>query len=106
MNKLKTGPGVEKYILKLYVTGMSPGSIRAIENIKGLCETYLPGAYDLEIIDIHKFPDTMYENDIIASPTLIKIAPAPFKKMIGDLSNREKVLRVLSIKNELNENAG
>jgi circadian clock protein KaiB len=106
MSKKKADTGNEKYILKLYVTGMSVGSIRAIENIKGLCEQYIPGGYDLEIIDIHKYPDTMYENDIIASPTLIKIAPAPLKKLIGDLSDREKVLRVLSIKSESNENAG
>jgi circadian clock protein KaiB len=94
----------EMYILKLYVTGMSTGSIRAIENIKSICEQYIKESYDLEIVDIHKFPNTMYENDIIASPTLIKTAPAPLKKLIGDLSNREKVLRVLSIKNERNDN--
>lgn len=86
------------YVLKLYVTGMSLGSVRAIENIKEICEEHLKDGYELEIIDINKYPNSMYENDIIASPTLIKKAPEPFKKLIGDLSNREKVLKMLSIK--------
>jgi circadian clock protein KaiB len=86
-----------EYILNLYVTGMSPGSLKAIENLKSICEKYLQGKYSLEITDILKFPETMYENDLIASPTLIKRAPAPVKKLIGDLSNRERVLRLLSI---------
>jgi circadian clock protein KaiB len=87
----------EKYILKLFVIGMSLGSIRAIENIKEICEEFLKDGYDLEIIDIHLNPNSMYENDIIASPTLIKSNPAPRKKLIGDLSNRKKVLALLSI---------
>jgi circadian clock protein KaiB len=90
----------ESYNLLLYVTGMSVGSTKAIANIKDICEKYLSGRYELEIIDIHKFPHSMYENDIIASPTLIKLSPAPKKKLLGDLSNRAKVLQVLSI-NEL-----
>ncbi|MCW3071955.1 MAG: thiol-disulfide isomerase [Bacteroidetes bacterium] len=87
----------EEYILKLYVTGMSMSSLRAIENIKSICEEHLKGRYDLEIVDIYKYPDTMYENNLIASPTLIKHAPKPFKKLLGDLSNREKVLGALGI---------
>ena len=86
-----------EYILNLYVTGMSPGSLKAIENLNYICEKYLKGKYKLEITDILKFPETMYENDLIASPTLIKRAPAPVKKLIGDLSNRERVLKLLSI---------
>jgi circadian clock protein KaiB len=90
----------EKYTLKLFVIGMSLGSIRAIENIKEICEEFLKGRYDLEIIDIHLNPNSMFENDIIASPTLIKSKPAPRKKLIGDLSNRKKVLTLLSINSE------
>lgn len=70
----------KNYILKLFVTGMSLGSVRAIENIKEICEEFLKDRYDLEIIDIHLNPNSMYENDIIASPTLIKSSPAPRKK--------------------------
>jgi circadian clock protein KaiB len=76
---------------------MSPGSLKAIENLKSICEQHLKGRYSLEITDILKFPETMYENDLIASPTLIKRAPSPVKKLIGDLSNRERVLKLLSI---------
>jgi circadian clock protein KaiB len=89
-----------EYILSLYVTGMSPGSLKAIENLKSICEKYLRGKYHLKITDILKYPETMYENDLIASPTLIKRAPAPVKKLIGDMSNREKVLKLLSINPE------
>jgi circadian clock protein KaiB len=87
----------ETYVMTLYITGMSIGSIKAIENIKSICEQFLKGRYDLNIIDVHKFPNSMFENNIIASPTLIKTSPAPIKKLIGDLSDREKVLRTLSI---------
>jgi circadian clock protein KaiB len=85
------------YILKLFVTGMSLSSTRAIENIKDICEEHLRDIYELEIIDIHKYPNSMYDNDIVASPTLVKSAPAPVKKLIGDLSDRNKVLKLLSI---------
>jgi circadian clock protein KaiB len=88
----------EIYDLILFVTGMSIGSVKAIANIKDICEKYLTGRYNLEIIDINRFPDSMFENDIIASPTLIKKSPSPVKKLLGDLSNRSKVLHVLSIK--------
>jgi len=87
----------QEYILKLYITGMSMSSIRAIENIKSICEEHLQGRYTLDIVDIYKFPDTMYENNIIASPTLIKHSPEPFKKLLGDLSDRNKVLGALGI---------
>ena len=98
--KIESVVNINLYVLKLYVTGMSLGSTKAIANIKAICEEYLTDNYDLEIIDIHKFPHSMYDNDIIASPTLIKKSPAPVKKLIGDLSDRAKVLKVLSIRAE------
>lgn len=97
MNKTDNASPEGKYILNLYVTGMSPVSLQAIENLKSICEKYLQDNYTLEITDILRYPETMYENDLIASPTLIKRAPVPVKKLIGDLSNREKVLKLLSI---------
>src|SRR4051812_40584433 len=100
INKMKEieGDTIKKlYILKLFVTGMSLSSTKAIENIKEICEEHLKENYDLEIIDIHKYPNSMYDNDIVASPTLVKSAPAPVKKLIGDLSDRAKVLKLLSI---------
>jgi len=98
MEKTKQELAPEIYDLLLFVTGMSVGSTRAIANIKDICDKYLTGRYTLEIIDIHKFPESMFENDIIASPTLIKRFPLPMKKLLGDLSNRTRVLNVLSIK--------
>jgi circadian clock protein KaiB len=98
MENSKQQVSTETYNLLLFVTGMSVGSVKAIANIKDICDKYLEGRYNLEIIDIHKYPHSMFENDIIASPTLIKKSPAPVKKLLGDLSNRTKVLHTLSIR--------
>jgi len=89
-----------EYVLKLFVTGMSGRSIKAISNIKSICEEYLLNRYKLEIIDIYKLPDSMYENDLIASPTLIKKKPSPVQRIIGDLEDRKKVLLELNIKSK------
>ncbi|MDF2449870.1 MAG: circadian clock protein KaiB [Bacteroidota bacterium] len=88
------------YRFKLFVTGMSITSVRAIENIKRICEKYIPNNYELEIIDIHKNPTTLTEYDIIACPTLVKLSPGDLKKMLGDLSNEDKVLSGLGILKE------
>ncbi|MES2565948.1 MAG: circadian clock KaiB family protein [Bacteroidota bacterium] len=93
----------ENYILKLFVTGMSITSVKAIENIKNVCETYIRHNYNLEIIDIHKNPASLQEFDIIACPTLVKLAPGHLKKLIGDMSNEEKVLTALGIRQERSE---
>jgi len=81
-----------RYLLRLYITGNAPQSVRAIANLKRICEEHLKDKYDLEIIDIYKRPDLAKDEQIIAAPTLIKSLPKPFKKLIGDLSNEEKVL--------------
>jgi circadian clock protein KaiB len=85
------------YVLKLYVTGTSPRSTQAIANIHQLCEEYLAGRYDLEIIDIYQQPGEAAEQQIIAAPTLVKSQPSPPKRMIGDLSDRDKVLVGLNL---------
>ena len=82
----------EKYILRLYVTGMTPKSINAIENIKKICEENLKGRYELEVVDIYQQPEYAKKEEIIAAPTLIKKLPLPLRKFIGDMSNREKIL--------------
>ncbi len=87
----------EIYILELYVTGMSPRSIKAIENVKAICEEYLKGRCKLEIIDLYKNPSKTETEDIIAVPTLLKKSPLPKKRIIGDLSDRNKVLQGLSL---------
>lgn len=82
----------EKYILRLYVTGLTQRSTKAITNVKGFCETYLKGRYELEVIDIYQQPHLAKGEQIIAAPTLIKKLPLPLRKLIGDMSDKEKFL--------------
>ncbi len=86
------------YVLKLYVTGMTPRSIRAISNIKGLCEQHLQGRYDLDVIDIYQQPVLAAGEQIIAAPTLIKKLPLPLRRFIGDMSNTERILLGLDLR--------
>ena len=80
-----------KYILRLYVTGSSARSLKAIYNLRKICEEHLPD-YDLEVIDIYKDPSAAREEQIIAAPTLVKRLPRPLRKFVGDLSNTQKIL--------------
>jgi circadian clock protein KaiB len=89
--------GTEKYILRLYVTGMTPKSVKAIENIRKICEENLKGRYELEVIDIYQQPQYAKQEQILAAPTLIKKLPLPLRKFIGDMSNKEKILIGLNI---------
>jgi circadian clock protein KaiB len=82
----------ERYVLRLYVTGMTPNSVRAIENMKAICGQYLEGRYDLQIIDVYKQPALAKGEQIIAAPTLVKKLPLPLRRFVGDLSNTERVL--------------
>jgi circadian clock protein KaiB len=87
----------EHYALRLYVTGTTSRSMLAIKNIRHLCEKYLAGAYDLEVIDIYQHPEAAAQAQIIAAPTLIKLSPLPLRRAIGDLSNEGKVLFALNL---------
>jgi circadian clock protein KaiB len=87
----------EIYVLRLYVRGATPISIRAVENIQRICEEHLRGRYDLEVIDIYQQPSLLKEEQIIAVPTLIKKLPLPLRRFIGDLSNTEKILKGLDL---------
>jgi circadian clock protein KaiB len=82
-----------KYILKLFVATNLPDSALSISNAKLICEQYLKGMYELEIIDIYKYPDLTVEENIIAVPVLIKKFPLPEVRVIGDLSDVQKVLK-------------
>jgi circadian clock protein KaiB len=86
-----------EYVLRLYVTGSSPHSLKAISNLKHVCEQHLHDDYDLQVIDIYKNPDAAREEQIIAAPTLIKRLPAPLRRFVGDLSNTQKLLTGLGI---------
>jgi circadian clock protein KaiB len=85
-------PAAERYVLRLYVTGMTPRSARAVNNLRVICDEYLAGRYDLEVIDIYQQPLLAKGEQIIAAPTLIKKFPLPMRRIIGDMSNRERVL--------------
>jgi circadian clock protein KaiB len=87
----------ESYNLRLYVAGQTPKSIAAIANLKKICEQHLSGRYDIEVIDLMKNPALAQRHQIVAIPTLIRQLPEPLKRIIGDLSNFEKVLVGLDV---------
>jgi circadian clock protein KaiB len=82
----------ERYVLRLYVTGTTPNSVRAIANIKKICEEHLKGRYELVVTDLYQQPELAKEEQIIAAPTLIRKLPLPLQRIIGDLSETERVL--------------
>ena len=88
---------LEKYVFRLYVAGRSPNSIRAIQNITKICDEYLQGKYELEVIDIYQQPDLVEKEQILAIPTLIKKLPPPLQKLIGDMTNKEQVIICLDL---------
>jgi circadian clock protein KaiB len=87
----------ETYQLRLFVTGASPNSSRAITNLKQICETHIKGKYELEIIDVYQQPLIAEKEQIIALPMLIKKSPSPERRLIGDMSDIDKVLRGLNL---------
>jgi len=86
--------------LRLYVAGQSPKSLLALANLKSLCEEHLAGHYEIEIVDLVKDPSLARSDDILAIPTLVRRLPAPLRKIIGDLSNTERVLVGLRLRQE------
>jgi len=88
---------MQVYVLKLYITGASPNSARAVNNIKSFCEKYLKGRYDLKVIDIYQQPLTAQNEQVIALPLLIKSFPLPKKRLIGNMSDTAKVLKGLGL---------
>ncbi len=89
--------GQGTYLLRLYVTGTTPKSVNAISNIKQICEKHLKGRFELEVIDIYQKPHMAKQDQIIALPTLIKKLPMPLRRIIGDLSDSERVLMSLDL---------
>lgn len=85
------------YVLRLYTSGSTPRSARAIRNLKRICEARLPGRYQLDVIDIYQQPGLARDDQIIATPTLIKEEPAPRRVMVGDFSRDDRVLAGLSL---------
>jgi circadian clock protein KaiB len=90
----------EKYLLRLYISGVTPRSSAAIERVKRICEEHLKGRCDLEIIDIYQQPSLAKGEQIVAAPTLIKKLPLPLRRIIGDMSSEERVLLGLDLRSK------
>lgn len=88
----------DTYVLRLYVSGLTPNSQRAIENVRRICSEHLEGRYQLEIIDIYQQPIFAKEGQIVAAPTLVKELPPPLRKFIGDMSHTERLLLGLDLR--------
>ncbi len=93
-----TRPKKAKYLLRLYVTGTTGRSMRAIQNVRRICEEHLHGLYDLEVVDIYKNLPLARGDQIIAAPTLIRRLPVPLRRLIGDMSDEQRVLVGLDIR--------
>lgn len=87
----------QAYELRLFIIGASPNSIRAVENIKAICDEYLQGRYNLEIIDIHQQAKLAEDQNVVALPLLIKKTPGPERRLIGDMSDKQRVLKGLGL---------
>jgi circadian clock protein KaiB len=85
------------YKLRLFITGSTPRSTLAIENLRHICQENLEGRYDLEVVDVYQNPEATRELQVIATPTLVKVLPAPLRRIIGDLSDRDRVLAGLNL---------
>ncbi len=100
-NDAAVGPtktGGDKWLLRLYVAGQTPKAITAYANLKKICEEYMDGSYEIEVIDLLVNPTLAKDDQILALPTLVRKLPEPVKKIIGDLSNTERVLVGLDIR--------
>jgi len=91
------GRALERYDLTLYVTGATARSLRAIANIKAVCEEHLKGRYHLDVVDIYRRPALLRRDQIVAVPTLVKRLPVPLRLLVGDLSRAEQVLQGLDL---------
>lgn len=99
----RAAPGIvsgEVYELRLYVAGQSPGSVRAVENLRRVCEEHLAGRYRVELIDLLEHPALARGDEIVAVPTLVRKLPQPVRRIIGDLSDTEQVLVGLQLRPE------
>lgn len=92
------GPQEQRYVLKLYIAGVTPQSMRAIANVKKICEEHLQGRYELDVVDLYQQPQLAKGEQIIAAPTLIKKLPLPLRRVIGDMSKTERVLVGLDLR--------
>lgn len=95
--KTSTRPGGDTYMLRLYVAGTTPRSMQAIVDARAFCESHLGDSYQLEVIDIYQQPGLARDEQIVAVPTLVRSLPPPLRRLVGDLSNVERVLAGLQL---------
>lgn len=96
--RLLETPSKQRYVLCLYVSGMTPRSAEAIERTKAICEEHLKGRYELDVVDIYQQPAMARRDQVVAVPTLIKKLPEPLRRLVGDLSDQERVLVGLNLR--------
>lgn len=87
----------DRYVLRLYITGTTPNSTRALLNLRKLCDKHLKGRVDLKVVDVYQRPQVARDEQILAAPTLIKELPLPFRRLVGDLSNEKQVVAGLGL---------
>jgi circadian clock protein KaiB len=93
-----TGAVQERYVLRLFVTGHTARSTRAIENMRRICRERLEGRYQLDVVDVYENPEATRDLQVVATPTLVKLLPRPLRRIVGDLSDRERVLAGLDLR--------
>jgi circadian clock protein KaiB len=96
--KLVSQPSEEHYVLRLYISGLTPRSTEALTMLRSICEEHLRGRYELEVIDLYEHPERADSDDIIGTPTLIKKLPQPLRRLVGDLADVERVLVGLNLR--------
>jgi circadian clock protein KaiB len=95
--EIGTGEDAAAYKLQLFVTGHTMRSLRAVDNVKRLCDEMLAGRYQLDIVDLYQQPELAAREQLIAAPTLVKRYPLPQRRMVGDMSNRDRLLAGLGL---------
>ncbi len=86
-----------RYSLTLFVTGITPRSLRAVANVRAFCESELIGGYDLEIVDLYEHPERAQPSNVVVSPTLIRSIPRPVRLLFGDMSDRQRLISMFSV---------
>lgn len=89
--------GDERYVLRLFVTGMTPRSTEAVAVLKEICETLLGGRYELEVVDLYRNPERAAPEQVVAAPTLVKRSPLPERRLVGNLADRDRVVSGLGL---------
>jgi circadian clock protein KaiB len=95
--EIPVGSRDQHYVLQLFVAGTTPNSLRAIQNVRLICEEQLPGRHELEVIDIYQHAGQLAAGQVVVAPTLMRQSPLPVRRLIGDLTNRNRVLEGLEI---------